>query len=67
MGPTLTRDGMRFRSWQVGILTLVVVLAFGLARSGASWGATSYDPTSDPYSMQNVTAADGVQAWWNAG
>jgi serine protease AprX len=67
VGPTLTRDGMRFRSWQVGILTLVVTLAFGLARSGASWGATSYDPTFDPYSMQNVMAGDGVQAWQNAG
>src|SRR5437764_13667015 len=58
---------MRFRSWQVGILTLLVTLPFGLARSGASWGATSYDPTSDPYSMQSITAGDGVQAWWNAG
>jgi serine protease AprX len=36
-------------------------------RSGASWGATGYDPSADPYSMQNVTAGDGTQSWWNAG
>ena len=35
--------------------------------SGASWGATGYDPASDPYSMQNIMAGDGVQAWQNAG
>jgi serine protease AprX len=42
-------------------------LAVGLVRSGASWGSSAYDPASDPYSMQNITAADGAQAWWNAG
>jgi serine protease AprX len=42
-------------------------MTLGAVRSGASWGATAYDPTADPYSMQNVTAGDGVQAWWNAG
>jgi serine protease AprX len=42
-------------------------MTLGAIRSGASWGATAYDPTADPYSMQNVTAGDGVQAWWNAG
>ncbi len=68
MGATLTkRDASRFKAWQVGLLTLVLALAFGMIRPGASWGSSSYDPTSDPYSMQNVTAGDGVQAWWNAG
>jgi subtilisin family serine protease len=30
-------------------------------------GASGYDPNTDPYSMQNITAGDGVQALWNAG
>jgi serine protease AprX len=42
-------------------------MALGMIRSGASWGSSAYDPASDPYSMQSITAGDGVQAWWNAG
>ena len=61
------RDGSRFRTWQIGLLALVLALVFGGMHSGASWGASGYDPTADPYSMQNVTIGDGVQAWWNAG
>src|SRR5205807_9160908 len=45
----------------------LLALACGLIRSGASWGSTAYDPATDSYSMQNVTAADGTQAWWNSG
>ena len=68
MGADLgTRDGFRFKTWQVGLLALVAALVFGGMHSGASWGSSAYDPTSDPYSMQNITAADGAQAWWNAG
>jgi serine protease AprX len=68
VGPDLvTRVGSRFKIWQVGLLALVAALALGGMRAGASWGTTAYDPTSDPYSMQNVTAGDGVQSWWNAG
>jgi len=62
-----TRDGSRFKAWKVGLLTLVLAMAVGMVRSGASWGASAYDPASDAYSMQNVTAGDGTQAWWNAG
>ena len=68
MGSTLTeRDASRFRFWRLGLLTLVVGMAAGMVHSGASWGSTSYDPTSDPYSMQNIMAGDGIQAWQNAG
>jgi len=63
----ITRDALRFKLWQVGLLTLVVALVFGGVHSGASWGASGYDPSADPYSMQNITAGDGTQAWWNAG
>jgi serine protease AprX len=48
-------------------LAVVLAMALGLIRSGASWGASSYDPASDPYSMQSITAGDGVQSWWHAG
>ena len=61
------RDVFRFRAWQAGLLTLVLALAFGMIRSGASWGSSAYDAASDPYSMQNITAGDGVQAWWQGG
>ena len=61
------RDGFRFRAWQLGLLAVIFAMAFGMIRSGASWGSSAYDPTTDPYSMQNVTAGDGVQAWWKAG
>jgi serine protease AprX len=67
VGATLRRDASRFRTWKVGLVAFVLALAVGGMHPGASWGSSSYDPTSDPYSMQNVTAGDGVQAWWNAG
>jgi len=68
VGATLTRrDRSRLKAWHLGLLAFVVVLVFGMLRPGASWGSSAYNPASDPYSMQNITAADGAQAWWNAG
>jgi serine protease AprX len=68
VGSNLTmRDGARLKAWHAGLLALVVTLALGMIRPGASWGSSAYDPSSDPYSMQNITAGDGAQAWWNAG
>jgi serine protease AprX len=61
------RDGFRLKAWQVGLLALLLALVFGGIHSGASWGASGYDPNTDPYSMQNITAGAGVQAWRNAG
>ncbi len=63
----IKRDGPRFRAWQAGLLALVVAMALGMIRSGASWGSSAYDSASDAYSMQSITAADGTQQWWNAG
>jgi serine protease AprX len=68
VGAHLTaRDGFRLRAWQAGLIAVIFAMALGMIRSGASWGSSAYDPASDPYSMQNVTASDGVQALWNAG
>ncbi len=68
MGVHLTkRDASRFKAWHAGLLALLLAMALGGIRSGASWGASAYDPSADPYSMQNVTAGDGVQSWLNAG
>jgi serine protease AprX len=68
VGAHLTkRDASRRRLWHLGLLAFALALALGLIRPGASWGSSAYDPTSDPYSMPNVTAADGAQAWWNGG
>jgi len=61
------RDASRVKAWQAGLLAVGLAVVFGLGHPGASWGSSAYDPTSDPYSMQNITASDGVQAWWNAG
>jgi serine protease AprX len=68
VGANLTeRDAFWLRGWQVALLCAVLAMAFGLMHSGASWGSSGYDPGSDPYSLQNITAADGAQSWWNAG
>ena len=68
MGANLTlRDGFRLKPWHAGLIALLLAMALGGIRAGASWGASAYDPTSDPYSLQNITAADGGQAMWNAG
>lgn len=67
MGSTLTRRDGTLKLWQMGLLALVLAIAMGTIRPGASWGSSGYDPASDPYSMQNITSDDGVQAWWNAG
>jgi len=61
------RDAFRFRGWQAMLIAVIFAMAFGMMRSGASWGSSAYDPASDPYSMQNITAAGGEQSWWNAG
>jgi len=68
VGADLTRrDASRFRPFWATLLTVVVAMSFGMIRSGASWGSSAYDAASDSYSMQNIAAADGAQAWWNAG
>ena len=68
MGANLTvRDASRLKAWHAGLIALLLAMALGGIRSGASWGASAYDPASDPYSMQNITAGDGTQAWWNDG
>jgi len=50
----------------------LTALAAALLCAGASWGASrtpapTYDPSTDPYSVFNITAGTGAQAWWNAG
>src|SRR3974390_144278 len=60
------RDAFRF-GWRQALLALAGAVIVALCCAGASWGASGYDPSTDAYSMANITAADGVQAWWNAG
>src|SRR5262249_32785302 len=68
VGAHLTkRDRFHLRAWQAGLLTVLLAMAFGMVRSGASWGSSVYDPAADSYSMQNITAADGTQAWLSSG
>ena len=58
---------VRLPFWRGGAAALAV-LALAFVCAGASWGATTtYDPSTDPYSMANVTAITGATAWWNAG
>jgi serine protease AprX len=50
------------------ILVACLTVCGGLfAAMPASHAATAYDPATDPYSMANLTATIGAQAWWNAG
>ena len=67
MGATLTKRDCSPKLWQMGLLALVLAISVGMLRPGASWGDSAYNAASDPYSMQNITAGDGAQAWWNAG
>jgi serine protease AprX len=49
-------------------LAVLAVTAVWLVFAGVSWGATSsYSPSTDGYSMYNLTAQMGARAWWNAG
>ena len=65
-----TKDGMRSRRgrhvWRVAAVAAVACV-LGASHAGATWGSTGYDPSADPYSMQNITQADGVQSWWQSG
>jgi len=61
------RDSFRLKGWHAALIAVLLAMVLGGIRAGASWGASAYDPTSDPYSMQSITAADGTQALWNAG
>jgi serine protease AprX len=59
-----------FRSRKGGLLgglAVVGVSALALVAAGVTWGATSYSPATDPYSMYNITQQTGAAAWWNAG
>jgi serine protease AprX len=67
VGAILARRGGSLKTWQIGLLALVLAIAAGMVRPGASWGSSSYNAASDPYSMRNVTAGDGVRAWRSAG
>jgi serine protease AprX len=60
-----TRSKRRYL-WRALVVAAVFAALLG-KHPGASWGSSSYDPSSDPYSMQNVTQADGAQAFWQAG
>jgi serine protease AprX len=49
------------------LLALSVGLGGSIATAGVAGAATTYDPASDPYSMNAVTELTGAEAWWNAG
>ena len=61
------------KSWRgpprvvVAGLLVALVSSLALMCAGATWGATTYDPTLDPNSMAATTLYSGAQAWWNAG
>jgi subtilisin family serine protease len=55
------------RSGVPALIALALALVCAGAKAGATWGATSYDPASDPYSMYNVSDDLGASSWWDAG
>ena len=62
-----TWGGRRARAG--GLLVAVsVALGGSIATAGsASASSSSYDPATDAYSMDAVTAATNAESWWNAG
>ena len=60
------KNSKRRYVWRVCALAAVAGV-LGASHAGATWGSSAYDPAADPYSMQNITQADGVQSWWNHG
>jgi len=50
-----------------GLAALLVVLVGSLCFAAVGSAASTYDPFTDAYSMDNVTTAMGAQAWWDAG
>ena len=57
----------RWSSRLTALAAALTALALSLFCAGATWGATTYDPTSDVYSLDNITTVTGAQAWWDAG
>ena len=53
--------------WRLALAALATVALSLVCGVGVGWGAGSYDPATDPYSMKNLTAQTGATAWWNAG
>jgi serine protease AprX len=56
---------MRGLMW--GLTTGLVLSALLVGGPGSGAAASSYDPSSDGYSMANVTSQMGASAWWDAG
>jgi serine protease AprX len=65
-GRGATWGGRRLRA--LGALLAVSVSVGGsIATAGMAGAVTTYDPATDPYSMNAMTALTGAEAWWNAG
>ena len=61
-------QGRKFRRLSSEMIALgLTVAALCLVNVQISSGASSYDPAADGYSLANLTASTGAQAWWDAG
>ena len=59
--------GSRGRGSLRALAAVLALAALGLVSVPGGLAAGPYNPATDPYSMYNVTAQMGAQAWWNAG
>ena len=57
----------RLRNSARALVACLTVCGGLFAAMPASHASTAYDPATDQYSMANLTAMIGAQAWWNAG
>ena len=53
--------------FMLGLTTCLMLCALLVGGAGSAAAASSYDPSSDGYSMANVTSQIGASAWWDAG
>ena len=51
----------------LGLTTCFALVALTAGGNAIDSAASSYDPSSDGYSMANLTSQLGASAWWNAG
>ena len=59
--------GGRGRRALGALLVVSMTLGGSIAAAGSAGAETTYDPATDPYSMDALTALTGAEAWWNAG
>ena len=57
----------RMKSWRAYVALALAVAMLGVFGDPQPALAAAYDPSTDPYSMDNAADFSGASAWWDAG